>query len=270
MLFRSNKIGQRGDTITYNVASFANKQDRTIGDVLKKMPGIEVKEDGKIYYNGRGINKFYIEGRDLLEGRYGIATNGIPQVNVGQVEVMKNHQPIKVMEGISFSNQAAINLKLKESAKAKWIATYEMAGGVSDYPDKGLWDANIFAMMFNKSFQNITTVKSNNTGNNLISDIANHYAAATSDQENYFNVDIFTTQDLEKERVTLNRSVLTSVSTLYSTGKESEIKSQFNYLYNHETSQSSLQTVCLPFLQTTLILITHSNSAKEYLLAKFF
>ena len=258
-VFREN--GQRCDTITYNVASFANKQDRTIGDVLKKMPGIEVKEDGKIYYNGRGINKFYIEGRDLVEGRYGIATNGIPQVNVGQVEVMKNHQPIKVMEGISFSDQAAINLKLKEGAKAKWIATYEMAAGISDYPDKGLWDANIFAMMFNKNFQNITTVKSNNTGNNLTSNIANHYAVATSDQENYFNVDISTIQDLEKERVTLNRSVLTSVSTLYSTSKESEIKSQFNYLYNHETSQSSLQTTY--YLPDEDLLIREDKSAQK-------
>ena len=51
------------------------------------MPGINVDTKGKITYNGKEINKFYIEGQDLLEGKYGIATNGIPQQEVGTVEV---------------------------------------------------------------------------------------------------------------------------------------------------------------------------------------
>ena len=62
---KSQKIRQRGDTLVYSVASFAKEGDRSIGDVLKKMPGIQVAEDGKVSYNGMPINKFYIEGKDL-------------------------------------------------------------------------------------------------------------------------------------------------------------------------------------------------------------
>ena len=52
------------DTINYAVSAFASEKDQVIGDVLKKMPGIDVKESGEITYQGKGINKFYIAGGD--------------------------------------------------------------------------------------------------------------------------------------------------------------------------------------------------------------
>lgn len=114
---KADRIREQGDTITYNVGSFAQSQDRSIGDVLKRMPGIDVSQSGKIQYQGEDINKFYIEGSDLLGGKYGIATNGISHDDVGAVEVMENHQPMQVLSGISFSDKAAINLKLKTRRK---------------------------------------------------------------------------------------------------------------------------------------------------------
>ncbi len=45
---KSEKIREQGDTITYSVGSFAQAQDRSIGDVLKRMPGINVNKSGEI------------------------------------------------------------------------------------------------------------------------------------------------------------------------------------------------------------------------------
>ena len=94
---KADRIRAQGDTVTYNVGSFAQHQDRSIGDVLKRMPGIDVSNSGKIQYRGEDINKFYIEGSDLLGGKYGIATNGISHDDVGAVEVLENHQPMQVL-----------------------------------------------------------------------------------------------------------------------------------------------------------------------------
>lgn len=65
VIVKSDRIRENGDTITYDVGSFAQKQDKTIGDVLKRIPGIDVANNGKIQYQGTDINKFYIEGNDL-------------------------------------------------------------------------------------------------------------------------------------------------------------------------------------------------------------
>ena len=63
---KAQRIKQRGDTLTYSVAGFRQGQDRSIADVISKMPGLEVKADGKIEYQGKSISKFYIEGLDLM------------------------------------------------------------------------------------------------------------------------------------------------------------------------------------------------------------
>ncbi len=49
-----------------SVSGFSSAKDRTIGDVLKKMPGIEVAKNGSVSYNGKAINEFLVEGIDLF------------------------------------------------------------------------------------------------------------------------------------------------------------------------------------------------------------
>ncbi len=241
VVIKSRKIWERGDTLVYNVSSFATEQDRSIGDVLKKMPGFDVKKDGQIFYNGKSINKFYIEGRDLLEGRYGIATQGVPQKEVGRVEVMENHQPIKALDGFTFSDQAAVNLKMKDKSKAKWIATIDGAAGTSFKPRKTLWEGKFFAMMIKSDWQNITTVKSNNVGEDYAVDIRDFSSSSMGDNR-FFSTDISRVGDLEKERTMFNRSHLISTSSLLGLGKESDLKVQFHYLNHHETAHSLLAT----------------------------
>ena len=58
----AERIKENGDTLTYSVGGFKQAQDRSIADVIGKMPGLEVKASGAIEYQGKPINKFYIEG----------------------------------------------------------------------------------------------------------------------------------------------------------------------------------------------------------------
>ncbi|MBD9236454.1 MAG: hypothetical protein EGR20_16705, partial [Alistipes onderdonkii] len=139
---RAPRLSFRGDTVSYNVSRFTEAQDRSIADVLRKMPGIEVAKSGEIRYNGQPINNFYIEGLDMLDGRYGQATNNIAPQDVASVEVMENHQPIKALKDIVFSDRAAINLRLKPHAKARWTGT--LRGGAGWSP--ALWNGALFAM----------------------------------------------------------------------------------------------------------------------------
>lgn len=49
-----------GDTLSYDVGSFAKNEDRSIEDVIKRMPGMEVQEDGKIKFNGQDIYNYIL------------------------------------------------------------------------------------------------------------------------------------------------------------------------------------------------------------------
>jgi len=113
------KLQQLGDTLRYIVSSFAQKEDRSIGDVLRRMPGIKIMEDGTIYYNDKQIDNLYIQGDDLMSGKYGTATKVIRKEMIRSVDVIQNHQPIKVLKDKVFSDKASINLVLADENSVK-------------------------------------------------------------------------------------------------------------------------------------------------------
>ncbi len=236
---KADRIREQGDTITYNVGSFAQQQDRSIGDVLKRMPGINVENSGKIQYQGEDINKFYIEGSDLLGGKYGIATNGISHEDVGAVEVMENHQPMQVLSGISFSDKAAINLKLKNKAKATWSFHGDAGGGYSWQPDGAIWDGELFAMAVMPNFQNITTIKTNNIGEDLSAQATDFFASRRgTDLSRYVGVSLPGVPNLSRKRTLFNRSALVSTNALWKLGR-GEVKAQIDYSFNRVTAEAA-------------------------------
>lgn len=165
------KIKQDKDTLNYLVGAYTDQNDRVIGDVLRKMPGIEVSESGKISFNGRSIKRFYVENLDLLQGRYGLATNNIPARAIAVVQVLEKYQPIKALQGKIPTDDVAINLRLKDSAKGVWSIMGLLGGGYRPI----LWNAEATAMYFNKQRQNMTIYKGNNSGGNVASEFRTHY-----------------------------------------------------------------------------------------------
>lgn len=153
-------VKRRSDTISYKVESFISGADRNIGDVLRKMPGIEVKTSGKILYNGKEIDRFYIEGMDMLRSRYGVATNTVKAGDVEFVEVLENNQHIKALADRKLDGKTALNLKLKESSKGTWGGTATVGAGYRPF----LWNAEAAALFFGRRFQSINTYKTNNEG----------------------------------------------------------------------------------------------------------
>ncbi len=188
---RAEKIRQHGDTLNYLVGAYQQQVDRTIGDVLKRMPGIEVSDNGAIRFNGKNISKFYVEDMDLLAGRYGLATNNVNASDVAAVQVLENHQPVKMLQGQMLTDDVAINLKLKDSAKGT-VAINTMLGGgvqqagnwhigsrpVSDgqiaIGNNPLWTAEVVLMYFAKRRQNMTLYKGNNTGDDVSKELTQH------------------------------------------------------------------------------------------------
>lgn len=170
VIIKAPDIIQKSDTLVYSMSKWAQKQDRNMADVLRRLPGVEVAENGAIKYNGEPINKFYIDGSDFVNDRYGVATNNIFPEDVASVEIMENHQPVKVLEGLEFSQQAGLNIKLKEAARARWIGI--LNGGMGTEPL--LYDASLFAMRIAKKWQNMETLRLNDTGWNPSSQSQRH------------------------------------------------------------------------------------------------
>ena len=259
---KADRIREQGDTIAYNVGSFAQRQDRSIGDVLKRMPGIDVANNGRIKYQGEDINKFYIEGSDLLGGKYGIATNGINHEDVGAVEVMENHQPMQVLSGISFTDKAAINLKLKNRAKATWSFHGDAGGGWSSQPEGAVWDGELFAMAVMPGFQNISTIRTNNSGEDLSSSSTDFFAdRRQTGLSRYVEIGLPGVPSLSDRRTLFNRSFLVSTNSLWKL-KNGEFKANVDYSFNRVAADAS--NVTTYFLDGGNRIITENRSGTEH------
>ncbi len=242
VMVRAKRISAHGDTITYNVAGFAQQQDKSIGDVLRRMPGIDVEASGKIRYQGVDISNLYVEGGNLLGGKYGIATNGINHDDIGAVEVMENHQPLQVLRGISFAERPAINLKLKNKSKATWVVNGNAGVGWKAQPAGVVWDASAFVMTIFPKFQSITTLKSNNVGRNLgvqISDLL--FTERGAELTHYISLEMPRPPSLSEARTLLNTSNLFSTNNLWKRGA-ADIRLQMDFYNQRIASQDATRT----------------------------
>ena len=86
---RASVIEERGDTLSYTAQAFSDGTERALGELLEKLPGISVNaSSGTIYHNNRPVNKFYVEGLDLMGNRYGVVTQNLPADKIARVEVL--------------------------------------------------------------------------------------------------------------------------------------------------------------------------------------
>ena len=246
------KIRQTGDTIIYSVDAFKDQNDRVIGDVLKKLPGIEVSPLGQIKYQGEAINKFYIEGMDLLQGRYGIAVNNIAAKDVASVEVLENHQPVRVLRKRVFSHKAAINLKLKDSARGT-LAVAGMAGlGYQPL----MWNAELLGMYFAKKMQHMSTYKSTNSGKNISSEFEKMYdnEQVRIESGSLLYVQSPGVPSIAQKRYLFNNSHAATVNQLVKLGKDKELTANALYYTDRiERTGYSLYEQYLPVDSTFFI-----------------
>ena len=168
---KPDPLRQRGDTLSYNLASFLKKGDVTLEDGLKNLPGISISDNGAISYMGKGISYFYIGGLDMLGGRYNLATKNIPAEYATQVDIMKHHKHRKI-DADEESDAVAINIKLSKKAQFKPFGQPEFGVGMRE--DKVLYAAGATGMMFTDNFQLLASAKYSNSGNFGLYDMVNH------------------------------------------------------------------------------------------------
>lgn len=150
----------------YDLAQFASSKDVYIKDVLKKLPGVDVDENGQVKYKGKAIDHYFVEGMDVTGGRYNQINNNLSAKAVKSAEIMENYQSVKALKGKINSEEVALNLKLDPKARDQWIANITLGAGGSD-DNKLLWEGGLNALQLGKGKQSIYNYKTNNHGKDL-------------------------------------------------------------------------------------------------------
>ena len=255
VVVKSRKIWAERDTINYLVSAFSDKKDFVIGDVLKKMPGIQVGDDGSISFHGRLIGDLYIENLNLLQGKYGIATNNIPAKDVETIQVLQNHQAIKSLEDMEKTSNASINLQLKEEAKGKLGMTAHLGAGMDQ--TSFLWNNELSLMRFGKNEQNISTYKGNNSGAELQSELRSFDSSSNVVGGKMLNIQTLVPPSINDSRYLFNHSNSVTFNQLLKTSADAEATVNLGYYNDFETRKGN--NTSMFYLPSTNSLIIDEN-----------
>lgn len=197
----------KGDTIVYDVAAHTSPGDRSIEDVIRKLPGVTVADNGQISYDGEPINNFYIEGLNLMGKGYAVASQNIRPSDVSSVSVYERHQAKKALQGVKDSNSAALNLKLKKGSMLRPVGFVEAGAGAGD---ETLWLGNLYSMLISPGYQTIINAKGNNAGTVLkpFRNLAGKAGSLYSDEP-------FGKPSLKTDRYLDNTSLFATANTLF-------------------------------------------------------
>lgn len=250
-------IYKRRDTISYVVDAFTSRQDRVIGDIIQKLPGIEVV-NGRIYYQGKPIQKYMVNNLDLMEGRYGMINNNLPADAVKNVQIVENDQPIKVLDSVVASDRASLNLELKNPV------TTTGTGRVGAGALPALWDVNFTPMVFGKTFQLLASGQTNNTGNDAAKTLQPFYTggqlfhAATGNTPgpSYLSVRDVTSPGFDEAKWLDNRLFLISANALQKLSSGLEVKG--NIAFYNDRRQRRGYTATNVFAPDQQILLTEA------------
>lgn len=251
-----SNVGNDGleKTISFDVASFTDIRDKKLEDVMKKMPGISADAyDGAMSfsYNGMWINKIYVNGLDVLEGNYAPVYNMKPE-DVERLEVTENHVDVKVMKGVQYSNNVAINVVLKQGAGSKWSGSVK--GGLGFKPL--LLNADMNAINIGNKLQTTMLLKADNTGLNFSGSLAGFggwdfgdWGIPGNDNSSGINYTIKQFLDVQPslaplsgERVRFNRSGIFNLGSTLKLSGDYQLNFQLTYHTDRLTASSLDET----------------------------
>ena len=235
---KPDKITHRDDTTSYLVSAFATQKDRTIGDVLRNLPGINVSKEGMVSYNGKAIDQFLIEGVDLFDGQYNIATRNISHDVISRVDVVENFQPKKTMRKSKAEGLTALNLALKDKAKGRWSGNVRAATGLPK-----LWEGEAFGARLSAVNQTSVTAKSNNTGKDIMSE--NKVLTidellkqvSTSNPNAFMSTSLGRPGALDKSRTRFGRTHIANIGNVQKVSASAIVRTKLYYSDERNTSE---------------------------------
>jgi hypothetical protein len=154
---RFNEVVEVNDTIRYNLKKLLNGSEEKLKDIIAKLPGLKIDENGKIKFNGVQIDDLLIDGDELYNNQHQLATENLKSEMIDKIEVLKDFKSFSSLGSLGGSKKTALNVSIKEQYKNKINGAIDLEGGY-----KNRYKSHSYIFNFNK-----------NTKASLITDINN-------------------------------------------------------------------------------------------------
>ena len=150
------------DTTTFKVKYYIDSTERVLEDVLKKLPGMNVKEDGSIEYKGKPIERILVEGDDIFNTNNKIPSKNLHASLIDEVQVIDRYSSNPLLRNIENSERQILNLNFKKDRKKALFGSVNAGGGFTNR-----YDGNTNLISFVGKMKFFALGGLNNVGSNL-------------------------------------------------------------------------------------------------------
>ena len=212
------------DTVSVLTDFFTNGTEQNVEDLLRKIPGLAIEEDGTIRVGNREVEKVMVEGDDFFEKGYKLLTKNMAAYPVNKVEIYRNYSRNKHLKGIENSDKVALNLSLREEIKSTWFGNGSVGYGGKRFQAQG----NL--MNFGRRSKYYFLTHSNNTGEDVQGGAEQFFAGeeeeSAEDHQPVRPISALSTgfPDLKKQRVNFNNARLFSLNGIFAVSDKIKLK----------------------------------------------
>ncbi len=154
----------KGDTTVYTADSFKVSANANVGELLKKLPGIQVDKDGKITAMGETVQKVLVDGEEFFGDDPGMAVKNLRADAVKEVQVFDKKSDQAEFTGIDDGKtQKTINLKLKDNSKHGYFGKADVTAGTQQN-NENRYNGNLLFSSFKGKRKLSAFLLSGNTG----------------------------------------------------------------------------------------------------------
>ena len=134
------KVTTKDDTIIFNAAAYRTPEGSVVEELVKKLPGAEIGDDGSIKINGKTVQKIKVDGREFMTGDIKTAIKNLPTSIVDRIKTYDEKSDLSRVTGIDDGNeQLVLDFGLKRGMNRGMFANIDVAAGTKDrYSARGM------------------------------------------------------------------------------------------------------------------------------------
>ena len=122
-----------GDTLGYNTSAYRTSEGAMLEELVKKLPGAEVDDDGNVKINGKEVKKLMVDGKEFFGGDVKTGLQNLPVNMIEKINAYDRQSDNARITGIDDGEEETVlDLTVKKGMNQGWIGNFDLGGGTED------------------------------------------------------------------------------------------------------------------------------------------
>ena len=153
------KVTVKKDTFIYNAAAYRTPEGSVAEELVKKLPGAQVDDDGKITINGKTVKKILVDGKEFMTGDTQTAMKNLPTYIINNIRAYDQQSDLARVTGIDDGNEETVlDFGIKPGMNRGFFANADLGAGT-----KGRYSSRLMGSYQNSTSRITGMFNANNT-----------------------------------------------------------------------------------------------------------